>query len=32
MCIEGEVGKLKTWASDGELWIDGKNESGIIYL
>jgi hypothetical protein len=32
MRIEGEVGELKTWASDGELWIDGKNENGIIYL
>lgn len=32
MRIEGEVGELKTWTSDGNLWIDGKNENGIIYL
>jgi hypothetical protein len=32
MRIEGKVGELNTWASDGELWIDGKNENGIICL
>jgi hypothetical protein len=32
MKIEGEVGKLKTYASDGELWVDGKNENGVITL
>jgi hypothetical protein len=32
MKIEGEIGELKTWAMDGELWVDGKNENGILFL
>jgi hypothetical protein len=32
MRIEGEIGELKAAAYNGELWIDGKNENGIIFL
>jgi hypothetical protein len=30
MSIEGEIGELQTYASDGELWVDGKNGNGVF--
>jgi hypothetical protein len=32
MKIEGEIGELKTWAMHGNLWVDGKNENGVLFL
>jgi hypothetical protein len=32
MRIEGEVVELNQYASDGELWIDGKNDNGTAML
>jgi hypothetical protein len=32
MKIEGEIVELGQYASDGDLWIDGKNDNGIAIL
>jgi hypothetical protein len=32
MRIEGDLVEPSEYATDGELWIDGKNENGVILL